>query len=96
MISAQEARLDETRQHCAIVSRELARVLVDRAGDVDVWLGLAYCASVYGRHQEAVADFARASVISASRAAATPELLDMINSSYAVVGQQPPAPLPHR
>lgn len=96
VVSAQQARLDETRRHCAIASRELQRVLVDRAADVDAWLGLAFCASVYGRHQEAVADFARASVISASRAAATSELLDMINSSYALVGDQPPAPLPHR
>jgi tetratricopeptide (TPR) repeat protein len=96
VVSAQQARLDETRQHCAIVSRELARLLVERAGDVDAWLGLAFCASVYGRHQEAVADFARASLISSSRALATSELLDMINSSYALVGEQPPAPLPHR
>ena len=40
--------------------------------------------------------FARALAIDASGARATPELVDLISASYAVVGDQPPAPLPQQ
>jgi len=89
-------RPDEARQHCATARRFLEAALADRAADVDAWLGLAYCASVFDHDREAVSYFARARAISASRAGVTSELVDLIRGSYAVVGDQPPAPVPDR
>ena len=93
---AQLGRLDESRRHCAIATRYLEAALADRVADVDAWLGLAYCASIVAHDREAVSYFARALAIDASGARATPELVDLISTSYAVVGDQPPAPLPQR
>jgi len=96
VVVAQLGRLDEARQHCTIATRYLEAVLADRVADVDAWLGLAYCASIFGRDREAVSYFARAAAIDVAGARATPELVDLISTSYGVVGQQPPAPLPPR
>src|SRR2546429_4238342 len=93
---AQLGRLDDSRRHCAIATRYLEAALADRVADVDAWLGLAYCAGIVARDREAVSYFARALAIDASSARATPELVDLISASYAVVGDQPPAPLPQR
>lgn len=92
---AQLGRLDESRRHCAIATRYLESTLAKRVAEIDAWLGLAYCASIVARDREAVSYFARALAIDASDARATPELVDLISASYAVVGDQPPAPLPH-
>jgi len=89
-------RSDEARQHCATATRHLETGLADRVGDIDAWLGLAYCASIFARHREAVSYFVRALTISASRARETPELVEQIMASHAFVGDQPPAPLPQR
>ncbi len=93
---AQLGHLDESRRHCAIATRYLETTLADRVAEVDAWLGLAYCAGIVARDREAVSHFARALAIDHSGARATPELVDVISASYAVVGDQPPAPLPHR
>lgn len=92
---AQLGRLDESRRHCAIATRYLESTLAKRVAEIDAWLGLAYCASIVARDREAVSYFARALAIDASGARATPELVDLISASYAVAGDQPPAPLPH-
>ena len=93
---AQLGRLDDSRRHCAIATRYLEAALVDRVADVDAWLGLAYCAGIVARDREAVSYFERALAIDASGARATPELVDVIKTSYGAVGPQPPAPLPQR
>ena len=93
---AQLGRLDDSRRHCAIATRYLEAALVDRVADVDAWLGLAYCAGIVARDREAVSCFERALAIDASGARATPELVDVIKTSYGAVGRQPPAPLPQR
>jgi Tfp pilus assembly protein PilF len=87
---------DEARQHCATATRYLETGLADRVADMDAWLGLAFCASIFARHREAVSYFSRAFVISASRARETPELVEQIIASHALVGDQPPAPVPQR
>ncbi|HYR99614.1 MAG TPA: tetratricopeptide repeat protein, partial [Gemmatimonadales bacterium] len=92
----QLGRLDESRRHCAIATRYLEAVLADRVAEVDAWLGLAYCAGIVARDREAVSYFERALAIDASGARATPELVDVIKTSYGAVGTQPPAPLPQR
>jgi len=93
---AQLGRLDEAGRHCTIATRYLEAALPDRVAEVDAWLGLAYCASLFTRDREAVSYFERALAINASDARATPELVDVISTSYGAVGPQPPAPLPHR
>ncbi len=92
---AQLGRLDESRRHCAIATRYLETTLANRVAEIDAWLGLAYCASIVAHDREAVSYFARTLAIDVSGARATPELVDLISASYAVVGDQPPAPLPH-
>jgi len=94
--AAQLGRSDESREHCATATRHLEAGLADRVADIDTWLGLAFCASILGRHREAVSYFMRALTISAARARETPELVDQIMASHALVGDQPPAPLPQR
>src|SRR5712691_9030390 len=93
---AQLGRLDDSRRHCAIATRHLEAALADRVAEVDAWLGLAYCAGIVARDREAVSYFERALAIDASGARATPELVDVIKTSYGAVGDQPPAPLPQR
>lgn len=94
--AAQLGRSDESRQHCATATRYLEAGLADRVADIDAWLGLAYCASILARHREAVSYFVRALAIGASRARETPELVEQIMASHALVGDQPLAPLPAR
>src|SRR2546421_9498196 len=88
--------LEDSRRHCAIATRYLEAALADRVADVDAWLGLAYCAGIVARDREAVSYFERALAIDASGARATPELVDVIKTSYGAVGPQAPAPLPQR
>ena len=93
---AQLGHLDESRRHCAIATRYLETTIADRVAEVDAWLGLAYCAGIVARDREAVSYFERALAIDASGARATPELVDVIKTSYGAVGPQAPAPLPQR
>jgi len=94
--ATQLGRSDESREHCATATRYLETGLAARVADIDAWLGLAYCASIFARHREAVSYFVRALAISGSRARETPELVDQISTSHALVGDQLPAPLPQR
>jgi len=93
---AQLGQVQESQQHCARASPILESVLPDSAAVTDVWLGLAFCASLFERHRDAAAYYARALVVDRSAARATAELVNLVDASIAVVGEQPPAPVPPR
>jgi Tfp pilus assembly protein PilF len=93
---AQLGLVQEARQHCSRATPILQSVLPDSASVIDVWLGLAFCASLVERHRDAASYYARAFELDRSAARATAELVNLIDASVALVGEQPPAPVPAR